>query len=192
VTEAAVAIPKRALFKSAEVCEIVSVQPYVLRSWESEFPDLGVRKDGTTRVYRRSDVERVLRIKQLVFVDGLTLAGVRRRIKEDAPAAVEAEPPIEELLGRNARECLADVKRGLRAILEMLSNNGEATAWRPAAFAAAATPTPKARAKSPVRRSKPTRNARKGLAYGLAKRFPAKAKSSEIAPVARFPRKRRR
>ena len=190
MTEAAVAIPKRALFKSAEVCEIASVQPYVLRSWESEFPDLGVRKDGTTRVYRRSDVERVLRIKQLVFVDGLTLAGVRRRIKEDAPAAVEAEPPIEELLGRNARECLADVKRGLRAILEMLSSNGKGTASRPAAFAAAATP--KARAKSPVRRSKPTGNTRKGLAYGLAKRFPAKAKSSEIAPVARFPRKRRR
>ena len=55
-------IPKRALFKPSEVCEIASVQPYVLRSWESEFPDLGVTKgNGGPRVYRRADVERVLR-----------------------------------------------------------------------------------------------------------------------------------
>jgi DNA-binding transcriptional MerR regulator len=74
-------IPKRALFKASEVCEIAAIQPYVLRSWEGEFPDLGVSKsDGGPRVYRRTDVERVLRIKHLVFSDGLTLAGVRRRI----------------------------------------------------------------------------------------------------------------
>src|SRR4030095_16412987 len=119
-----VEIPKRALFKPAEVCEIASVQPYVLRSWESEFPDLGVTKSGSgQRVYRRSDVERVLRIKQLVFSDGLTLAGVRPRIEEEAPPAIDAadEVPFKELLGRNAKERLTEVKRGLRAIYEMLS-----------------------------------------------------------------------
>lgn len=155
MTEAALAIPKRALFKSAEVCEIASVQPYVLRSWESEFPDLGVRKDAATRVYRRSDVERVLRIKQLVFGDGLTLAGVRRRIEEEAPPVAENEEPIEELLGRNARERLAEVKLGLRAILEMLSTNGQIAVRRPAQFTGPAIP--KARAKAPVRRSKPAK-----------------------------------
>jgi DNA-binding transcriptional MerR regulator len=119
-----VEIPKRALFKSSEVCEIASVQPYVLRSWESEFPDLGVSKgNGGSRVYRRADVERVLRIKQLVFSDGLTLAGVRRRIEEEAPPVLDdAEgEPMRELLGRNARERLAEIKRGLRSILELLS-----------------------------------------------------------------------
>ena len=117
-------IPKRALFKSSEVCEIASVQPYVLRSWESEFPDLGVSKgNGGARIYRRADVERVLRIKQLVFADGLTLAGVRRRIEEETPPLLEQddEEPIQELLGRNARERLAEVKKGLRAILDLLS-----------------------------------------------------------------------
>ena len=121
---AEVEIPKRALFKSSEVCEIASVQPYVLRSWESEFPDLGVAKSsGGPRIYRRSDVEKVLRIKQLVFSDGLTLAGVRRRIEEDAPPVLEDEvaAPIKELLGRNAQERLAEVKKGLRAILELLN-----------------------------------------------------------------------
>ena len=110
-----VEIPKRALFKASEVCEIASVQPYVLRSWESEFPDLGVSKSaGGPRIYRRADVEKVLRIKHLVFSDGLTLAGVRRRIEEEAPPVLEEATavPIKELLGRNAKERLAEVKRG--------------------------------------------------------------------------------
>ena len=53
-------IPKRALFKASEVCDLAKVQPYVLRSWEAEFPDLGVAKAaGGPRVYRRTDVEQV-------------------------------------------------------------------------------------------------------------------------------------
>jgi DNA-binding transcriptional MerR regulator len=123
-TVAEVQIPKRALFKSSEVCEIAAVQPYVLRSWESEFPDLGVSKgNGESRIYRRADVERVLRIKQLVFTDGLTLAGVRRRIEEEAPAALDESDSsaMREILGRKARERLADIRNGLRAILELLS-----------------------------------------------------------------------
>src|SRR6184192_1515967 len=98
-------IPKRALFKAAEVCDLAKVQPYVLRSWEAEFPELGVAKSaGAPRVYRRTDVEQVLRIKHLLLVEGLTLAGVRRKLEEEgAPIVVEA-PAIDELAGRNARE----------------------------------------------------------------------------------------
>jgi DNA-binding transcriptional MerR regulator len=147
-------IPNRALFKSSEVCEIASVQPYVLRSWESEFPDLGVSKSaGGPRIYRRVDVERVLRIKQLVFNDGLTLAGVRRRIEEEAPPTLEeaTAAPIKELLGRNAKERLAEVKRGLISILEMLSarpGNGDLPPVRVAAKPAAVS---RAKAKPPAR-----------------------------------------
>jgi len=120
-----VEIPKRALFKAAEVCDLVKVQPYVLRSWEAEFPDLGVAKSGGTgRVYRRSDVEQVLRIKHLLLVDGLTLAGARRRIEEHmSPVAADA-PVMDELIGQNARERLTAVKRGLRSILELLAGVG--------------------------------------------------------------------
>ena len=134
-----VEIPKRALFKASEVCEIAGVQPYVLRSWESEFPDLGVSKSaGGPRIYRRADVERVLRIKQLVFADGLTLAGVRRRIDDEAPPALEeAEAaPIKALLGRNAKERLSEVKRGLIGILEMLNARpGDARVYAPSSSA---------------------------------------------------------
>jgi len=117
-------IPNRALFKAAEVCDLVKVQPYVLRSWEAEFPDLGVSKTaGAPRVYRRADVEQVVRIKHLLLVEGLTLAGARKKLTEDtAPVAADA-PVIDELLGRNARERLTLVKRGLRSILDLLSQS---------------------------------------------------------------------
>jgi DNA-binding transcriptional MerR regulator len=122
VIEASAEIPNRALFKPAEVCEIAQLQPYVLRSWEAEFPDLGVARGGTAaRMYRRADVERVLQIKHLLFVEGLTLAGIRRRIEDDASPVVAEDVPLDELLGRNARERLTAVKRGLQGILDLLS-----------------------------------------------------------------------
>lgn len=122
-----VEIPRRALFKAAEVCDLAKVQPYVLRSWETEFPDLGVAKTaGGPRVYRRADVEQVMRIKHLLLVEGLTLAGARRKLEEEsAPVAADA-PVLDELIGQNARDRLTEVKRGLRAILELLASSGPA------------------------------------------------------------------
>ncbi len=167
-----VEIPKRALFKQSEVCEIASVQPYVLRSWESEFPDLGVAKSGGgPRIYRRADVERVLHIKQLVFTDGLTLAGVRRRIEEEAPLVLEeaSATPIRELLGRNAKERLAEVKRGLMSILEMLNarpgemlNARPGNGHTPPPVRAAAPPPGRTPAKPKARaKAAPAKNTRK-------------------------------
>src|SRR6478735_777598 len=118
-------IPNRALFKAAEVCDLVKVQPYVLRSWESEFPDLGVAKTaGGPRVYRRADVEQVLRIKHLLLVEGLTLAGARRRLEEETAPVAASVPVIDELIGQNARERLTAVKRGLQSILDLLAARG--------------------------------------------------------------------
>jgi len=120
---AQVEIPKRALFKAAEVCDLVKVQPYVLRSWEAEFPDLGLSKAvGAPRVYRREDVEQVLRIKHLLLVEGLTLAGARRRLEEETSPVAPDAPVIDELIGRNARERLTAVKRGLQSILDLLAS----------------------------------------------------------------------
>ena len=137
-----VEIPKRALFKASEVCDLAKVQPYVLRSWEAEFPDLGVAKAaGSPRVYRRTDVEQVLRIKHLLLVEGLTLAGARRKLGEQtAPVAADA-PVIDELIGENARERLTAVKRGLQSILELLTRTNGADEFRLAAPAAARAPS---------------------------------------------------
>jgi DNA-binding transcriptional MerR regulator len=115
-------IPNRSLFRQPEVCEIAQVQPYVLRTWEAEFPDLGVTKtEGGPRVYRRADLEFVLRIKHLLFVDGLTLAGARRKLQEEQPGAKTVSEGIEELLGSDARERIMLVKRGLKEIAVMLA-----------------------------------------------------------------------
>ena len=139
-------IPNRSLFKAAEVCDLARVQPYVLRSWEAEFKDLGVSKSGSSsRVYRREDVERVLRIRHLLLVEGLTLAGVRRRLEEEAEPPLEDEPFVAAPapLAAAARERIGDVKRALRSLLDLLdapvgaqdapdpASNGEAALLAP-------------------------------------------------------------
>jgi DNA-binding transcriptional MerR regulator len=129
-----VEIPKRALFKATEVCELVKVQPYVLRTWEAEFPELGVAKSaGAPRVYRREDVERVLRIKHLLLVEGLTLAGARRKLEDESMPVAADVPVIDELIGQHARERLTEVKRGLRSILDLLAGRTSAGEFRLAA-----------------------------------------------------------
>ena len=126
-----VEIPNRSLFRQPEVCEIAQVQSYVLRTWEAEFPDLGVAKtEGGPRVYRRADVERVLRIKHLLFVEGLTLAGVRRKLTEegeDPRAEKDALQDVAALFGVDARERILQVKRGLREIASLLSRRPAAS-----------------------------------------------------------------
>ena len=137
---------KRSWLKAGEVCELAQVQSYVLRTWELEFPDLGVTKTpGGPRMYRRSDVDRVLRIKQLVFGDGLTLAGARRKIEEDR-AALSDELPFEDEPERPGRKLPADARRrimrvrdGLRTLLALLSRpHGNGHVAAPVAAAKAA------------------------------------------------------
>ena len=156
-------IPKRALFKPAEVCDLVKVQPYVLRSWEAEFPGLGVSKsEGGPRAYRRSDVEQVVRIKHLLLDEGLTLAGARRRLEEEEAPVAADEPAIDELLGRNARERLTAIKRGLNSILELLSGGNGGRQVHLAAVRTAPSRRAVASRAKPVRRStRPVRNARR-------------------------------
>jgi DNA-binding transcriptional MerR regulator len=120
------AAPKRELFKAADVCEVVQVQPYVLRSWEAEFPQIGqVPAGGGPRLYRRSDVELVLRIKRLVFEEGLTLSGARRRLEEDNGERNGASVLVQEVVGDRVRDQLRQLKSGLQSILAMLSEDDE-------------------------------------------------------------------
>ena len=115
------------LFKASDVCEMAQVQPYVLRSWEKEFPGIGIQKaPESTRLYRQSDVDQVLRIKQLVFGEGLTLAGARRRLEEMAPPSrIDGDSEVAEVLdalASHARTRIANVRQGLQSILTLLSN----------------------------------------------------------------------
>ncbi|HUE87767.1 MAG TPA: MerR family transcriptional regulator [Vicinamibacterales bacterium] len=138
-------VAKRELFKSVDVCELTQLQPYVLRSWEAEFPGLGKPAAGGGRVYRRADVELVLRIKDLVFVEGLTLAGARRRLEEEQqePSRSIAAVAMDDVLSAMARTKLREVRTGLEAILQLLSHD----AGRPPELQLVA---PAARSKGPA------------------------------------------
>jgi DNA-binding transcriptional MerR regulator len=74
-------IPDKLFFKIGEVCKIVDIEPFVLRFWESEFPNLAPEKSKTgQRVYKRKDIEMVLRIKELLYERGYTIAGARKQL----------------------------------------------------------------------------------------------------------------
>jgi DNA-binding transcriptional MerR regulator len=112
------------LFRAVDVCEMAQLQPYVLRSWEKEFPGIGVQKSPESpRLYRQSDIDQVHKIKQLVFGEGLTLAGARRRLEQAvAPGASDEEvAEVLEALASDARTRIASVRDGLRSILKLLS-----------------------------------------------------------------------
>jgi DNA-binding transcriptional MerR regulator len=80
-------IPDRLYFRIGDVARICGVEPYVLRFWETQFPNLKPNKGGTgQRLYRKREVELALRIKQLVHDEGYTLAGARQAL-EVAPRA---------------------------------------------------------------------------------------------------------
>jgi DNA-binding transcriptional MerR regulator len=87
-------IPNKLFFKIGEVCEITDTQPYVLRYWESEFPALAPAKNSSgQRIYRRRDIETVLRIKQLLYDEGFTIAGAKKRLESEMAARAPAPPP---------------------------------------------------------------------------------------------------
>src|SRR5262245_6964039 len=82
--EAASRIPEKLFFRIGEVCELIKVQPHVLRYWETEFPMLSPQKNRAgQRVYRRKDVEMVLRIRNLLYEEKFTIAGARKKISEE-------------------------------------------------------------------------------------------------------------
>lgn len=115
------AAPKLERLKAADVCQLAQVQPYVLRSWEAEFPDLGQVTAGGLRIYGRADVERVLRLRELVYVEGLTLAGARRRLEEPVDDDL-ATSSVEEflLVDEHTRSRLRSVRQGLQGVLTLL------------------------------------------------------------------------
>ncbi len=77
-------IPEKLFFRIGEVCELIKVQPHVLRYWETEFPMLAPQKNRAgQRVYRRKDVEMVLRIRDLLYEEKFTIAGAKKKLMDE-------------------------------------------------------------------------------------------------------------
>ncbi|QQS48478.1 MAG: MerR family transcriptional regulator [Acidobacteriota bacterium] len=89
------AIPDKLFFKIGEVCDLVGVQAHVLRYWETEFPMLQPQKNRSgQRTYRRKDVEMALRIRQLLYEEGFTIAGAKKKLaSEGKPTRLKIVPP---------------------------------------------------------------------------------------------------
>ena len=79
-------IPDKLYFRIGEVAKLCGVEAYVLRFWETEFPQLKPNKSGTgQRLYRKRDVELALRVKQLLHSEGYTIAGTIRKAQAEHP-----------------------------------------------------------------------------------------------------------
>jgi DNA-binding transcriptional MerR regulator len=91
-------IPKKRQYRASEVCQLTDTQPYVLRFWESEFPQLSPDKNrGGQPVYRRADIDVVIRIKQLLYDEEYTIEGARKRLEQEMSGEVEAPPLRDDL-----------------------------------------------------------------------------------------------
>ena len=119
-------VAKKLYYKIREVCEIVGVEAHVLRFWETEFPALSPPKSRTgQRTYRPKDIELLLRIRKLLYEEGFTIAGARKRLEsgEDGPEA-SPEAPAEarpEQGAVPATDRLQKVKMELENILTLLN-----------------------------------------------------------------------
>jgi DNA-binding transcriptional MerR regulator len=90
-------IPEKLFFKIGEVCELIKVQPHVLRYWETEFPMLAPQKNRAgQRVYRRKDVEMVLRIRDLLYEEKFTIAGAKKKLADEMRGSTRARTASKE------------------------------------------------------------------------------------------------
>ncbi len=93
------ALPRKLFYKIGEVCQLTGTQPYVLRFWESEFPQLAPTKSRSgQRLYRHKDIDLVLQIKKLLYEEGFTISGARKKL-----GMPEGQGAIDDLFDRPSR-----------------------------------------------------------------------------------------
>jgi len=112
-------IPDKLYFKIGEVAELLGVEPYVLRYWESEFTQLAPKKSGTGhRLYRRKDVELLLKIKHLLYEKRFTIEGARQSLQTGKQAKSRLPKRAQQELFADDR--LPEIRRELAEILQIL------------------------------------------------------------------------
>ncbi len=122
-----IVIPDKLYFRIGEVAELASLPAYVLRFWETEFPQFKPTKSSTgQRMYRRRDVENILLVKKLLYEEGYTIAGAREKLKHDsqpkrAQAALFEVPPPS-----NNKTELKRIRHELQELLQLLKTKPRA------------------------------------------------------------------
>jgi DNA-binding transcriptional MerR regulator len=113
-------IPDKLYFRIGEVSKLLDVEAYVVRFWETEFPGLAPKKSDTgQRLFRRKDVELLLRIKHLLYERKFTIEGARLAL---ARAPKESPLPRSEVVQQSlfGPDPLPAIRQELRSLLELL------------------------------------------------------------------------
>src|SRR5215831_202618 len=132
-------IPEKLFFRIGEVCDLIKVQPHVLRYWETEFPMLAPQKNRAgQRVYRRKDVEMVFRIRDLLYEEKFTIAGAKKRLldelrgsagrgraSEDHTQIEQDEPEPEPAITQNASTTTPGTSPQVQRVLRKLKGDLE-------------------------------------------------------------------
>jgi DNA-binding transcriptional MerR regulator len=109
------------LYKIGEVCKQADLQPYVLRYWETEFPQLSPNKSGGgQRLYTRRELDIILRIKELLYREGFTIAGAKKKLETEQVEGPPVAPQAQAAATAPSNAVLEKVKADLRELLAML------------------------------------------------------------------------
>lgn len=117
--------PVKLYYRIGEVAQAVGVQPHVLRYWESEFGSIRPQKSARgQRVYSHKDLEKLLRVKELLHQDGYTIAGAKKKMRE---AGTEEQANQAEVAAVNAkmRAQLSEIRSEIQAELDAIERNRE-------------------------------------------------------------------
>jgi DNA-binding transcriptional MerR regulator len=121
----AVAIPNKLYFKIGEVSKITGVEPYILRYWESEFKLVRPYRTKTNqRLYRKKDVESILKIKTMLYDEKFTIAGAKMKLRETGPKEKEMEKQLP--LGFSShkyKDLLKEIKLDIQKLCDILGKN---------------------------------------------------------------------
>ena len=120
-------LPVKLYYRIGEVSEIVGVEPHVLRYWETEFRSIRPQKSRKgQRIYSRRDVDKLLKVKELLYSHGFTIAGARKRLREGGAEPEQAAPPAAEvqLPGAKLRAALGEIRRDIVTLLAELESSG--------------------------------------------------------------------
>ena len=116
-----VEIPDKLYFRIGEVGNLLSLEPYVLRYWETEFPAVGPKKSGTgQRMYRRKEVELLLKIKYLLYDKKYTIEGARQYLSSESKMGKRKPAPKAEQRDLFSTDALPEIRKELAAILKLL------------------------------------------------------------------------
>lgn len=126
MTDSPKQLPVKLYYRIGEVAEIVGVEPHVLRYWETEFRAIRPQKSRKgQRIYSRRDVEKLLRVKDLLYTHGFTIAGARKRLRE-AGSETSGEADTGRATAQEVRRALLELRSEVEAMLgELVDSDGE-------------------------------------------------------------------